>query len=82
MFKHYVKSIHDKIFRNLHRLNSKEFGQILVITDSGYENSNVVITPVLRPVQLLKPYSINPILGQEIARGPMGCGREGSPCCL
>lgn len=46
-------STHDEtIFRNsriYYRLESKEFGKSLVIADSGYENSNFVITPLLKP---------------------------------
>lgn len=45
-------STHDAtIFRNsriCYRLESKEFGKSLVVADSGYENSNFVITPLLR----------------------------------
>lgn len=50
---HWPGSTHDSIiFQNsrlYHRLEAGEFGQFLLVADSGYRNTNYMLTPYLNP---------------------------------
>lgn len=51
---HWPGSTHDSIiFQNsrlYHRLEAGEFGQFLLVADSGYRNTNYMVTPYLNPI--------------------------------